>query len=286
MAFTLDQLLDETGISGISGGRMSKKASPAKEDFSKLAERCRRASVATEVEQVEADQLGLAEKTASIAIIAHTLSELRQIADEPYEKTASANFDVETFIKTALEAGHSEESVAAFLEKNALFRQIGTALKEFKHGRTVMRGEQALAKGKGMTEKAFRGLQDLARKTEGLGDIEKAKLISRWRRKFGDDKAHAVLSSLPGGAWSKHPDFKNLASSMTPAAGAGGAAAGPKLAIGMNVGGNQVGLTADQLKKMKTPALAVGAGFLGHRMLSGGGESKSKKGAPVTIINS
>lgn len=283
MGYTLDQLLDETGISGISGSRMSKKAISTKEDFAKLAERCRRAASATESEQQESDRLGLAEKTAAIAVIGRTLNELREIDDAPYEKTAAANFNVEVFIKTALEAGHSEEEVATFLEKNALFRQIGNALKEFKHGRTILKGERTLAKGEAATHKAFRGLQDIARKTEGLGDIEKAKLLSRWRRKYGDEKTHAVLSSLPGGGFSKMEEFKNLAKSMPSAPGA--AAALPKHKVGVSIGGTQLGLTSDQLKKMKTPALAVGAGFLGHRALSGGGESKSKKGSPVIIVN-
>ena len=125
MGYTLDQLLDTTGLSNLSGRSLTKKAS-AEDGYklSKLAERCRRAVDATPDEYVASNQRELAEKTAAVAIIGRTLAEIEEIngASPEVTKTASAQSGPsrEQFINTALNAGHSPHEIAVFIEKTAI----------------------------------------------------------------------------------------------------------------------------------------------------------------------
>jgi len=120
MGFTLDELLNETGVNNL-GARHTKTAAPAKPDFSKLAARCRRAAEASPADQVAAGNATLAEKVASVEIIRRTMAEIAAI-DGGQTKTAAPaapTVDTAAFIKVALEAGHSPEAIAEFLEKAA-----------------------------------------------------------------------------------------------------------------------------------------------------------------------
>lgn len=118
---SLDNLLDATGISDLTGSQFMKTASAGNPgDFSKLAERCRQAADATPEDIKESNHQGLVEKTAAIVVIQKTLSEISAIEGAPSVKTAAA-VRVESgraaFIKSAIEAGHDPEQIAKFLEK-------------------------------------------------------------------------------------------------------------------------------------------------------------------------
>jgi len=119
MGFTLDQLLETTGVGGLAGRDLKKVA--AKQDgreLLKLAERCRRAADVVEDERPVIDKKDLVEKTAAVQIIRRTIEEIREIDGHPMAKTASAPAaEQAAFIKAALEAGHPPESIARFLEK-------------------------------------------------------------------------------------------------------------------------------------------------------------------------
>jgi len=124
MAYTLDQLLEATGVDELAGTPFKKVASPKGPDLLKLAARCREASEAEDAPAAPpADTVnaqGLVEKTAAVAIIRQTLAEISAIEGTPPEavKTASAGPDQAAFIKAALEEGYSPEDIARFLEQS------------------------------------------------------------------------------------------------------------------------------------------------------------------------
>jgi hypothetical protein len=114
MGISLDELLNKTGLRKLAGEDQPANEDPF--DFSKLAERCRRAADASPDERATVAAGHLVEKTAAVEIIRRTLSEIRAIEGEPTVKTAGA-VDHAVFIKTALEEGHSPEAIARFLEQ-------------------------------------------------------------------------------------------------------------------------------------------------------------------------
>lgn len=121
--FTLNQLLETTGLDELAGTPFKKKASSEQIDFLKIAEKCREAA-SEEAEILPKEDLingrNLIEKTAAVEIIRRTLAEIRQIEGMSPEiiKTASLGEpDKAAFIKAALEQGHSPEGIAKFLEE-------------------------------------------------------------------------------------------------------------------------------------------------------------------------
>lgn len=122
MAFTLDQLLEATGVDELAGTPFKKTAAKQPTDLLKLAARCRLAADTEDVPPPPADLINsqhLVEKTAAVEIIRRTMAEIREITGTPPEhvKTASAGGpDKAAFIKAALAQGHSPEDIAKFLE--------------------------------------------------------------------------------------------------------------------------------------------------------------------------
>lgn len=85
MSYSLNQLLDATGINELTGSHLKKTASERESfDLSKLAQRCRDAAETPAGEIDPSAQGELVEKTAAIAVIHKTLSEIRD-----FEKTSS-----------------------------------------------------------------------------------------------------------------------------------------------------------------------------------------------------
>lgn len=120
MGFTLDQLLETTGVDSLSSRGMKKTAAKqGAPNLLKLAERCRQAADAVVDEPPAVDHRALIEKTAAVQIIRRTISEIEQIENGGQEKIASATPPAQqaAFIKAALEAGHDPESIARFLEQ-------------------------------------------------------------------------------------------------------------------------------------------------------------------------
>lgn len=260
MPLTLDQLLDETGVKDLAGRRHVKTASAPKMDFAKLAERCRRAATATSEEQANSNNQDLVEKTAAIAVIGRTLAEIREIdgEPEPVEKVAAVTtpaFNVESFIKTALDKGHTPEDIAAFLEKNAIFGGIGRALHGARAGLRSGRAAAAGMKAEMLADKATRSWQGLARKYEQLSPAKKAHFVEKLRGKFNDKEVRQILSGASG--FHEMPAYKALAAApkaIAPAAGAAPAGA--------------LGGVAELANKYKKPAALIGAGFGAHKLLS------------------
>lgn len=285
MSYTLDQLLDATGVSEISGGRLVKKASASEgPDLSKLADRCRRAVEATPDEVVASNHHELAEKTAAVAVIGRTIDEINAIDGSPPGTIKAAmqsqTSDQAAFIKAALDAGHNPYDIAQFVEKNAgIFGKMWRGHK----ARQATKGFHSAVKGGAKAEVKsghnLRKWQDIIRKSERVGEAEKAALVSRMRREMGDQSAMNAFSSVRGHGFKDQ--IKDLRKAVPAAAASPGGAVNP-LAASVNVGGKDYGFTGKQLKSMKKPALYLGGGAVAHKAITGGGDKKSGRG-PVII---
>lgn len=285
MGYTLDQLLDETGVTKLAG-RSNTKAAPEAPAFSKLAARCRKAAEVTSEEKTASDRNGLAEKTAQVEIIRHTMAEIDAIlGDAPVQtKTAAPKqhpLQVEEFIKAALDAGHSAEAIATFLQKEGgLLSSISGRVHELRAGHAVERARGLARKAEGAGDKAFRMWEDRVRKAGDLGSKERDAVVSRMRVALGDENAAKLVHG--------HPAFKDLPSAKglkRPAAEGGHAPAQKGHAVGVTIGGAKVGVTPEQLGKLKAPAAALGAGYLGHKALTSSSNGDNKKKG-VVVINS
>jgi hypothetical protein len=292
MGLTLDQLLDETGVNDLTGTPRLAKTAAVKPDFAKLAERCRLAANATPADVSASDHQDMAEKTAAIAVISRTLSEIHAIdggaPSGGQEKTAAAapaGFDPALFIKTALERGHDPMRIAEFLEKQGgLLGRIGMRIDEARAGSALSRGAKMREQAQGVGGKGVARLHDLLRKGEALDDAKRDALVSRIRVNHGDELA-SHLGLAEHKSYKDLPSAKGLKKAAPPGAPAAGTPA-PK-ALGVNVGGHSLGVTADQLGKLKKPAAYAGAGYLGHKALSGGGGDKDdSKKRGVVVVNS
>lgn len=284
MGYSLDQLLNETGVNNL-GTRHTKTAAPAKPDFSKLAARCRRAAEASPAEQAEAGHEALAEKVASVEIIRRTMAEIAAI-DGGQTKTAAApapGVDTAAFIKSALEAGHDPEAIAQFLEKAAAPGGIRRFLGEIGASLRSGRAASITSKATDVQAGALRSWKSAARSYEGLGDIDKMKFVEKLRKKYPDSTVHAILHDNKG--FSHLPAMKEIRQAAAPVArAAGGAGEAGGKALGLSVGGTNLGVTSDQLKKMKKPALYLGGGALAYRAINGKSEPEKKKSG-VVIVN-
>jgi hypothetical protein len=121
VSYSLNQLLDATGINELTGSHLKKTASERESfDFSKLAQRCRDAAETPVGEIDPSAHAELVEKTAAVAVIHKTLSEIRHLESSGGSvKTAAAQGlppAAAAFIKSALAEGHSPEQIAKFLQ--------------------------------------------------------------------------------------------------------------------------------------------------------------------------
>lgn len=135
MGVTLDELLESSGISSMKGEEQDKTASAqcAQSDADDLVSALRKIASSDgdgDVQEIRvAAARELQEKTAEILIIRQTIEEIDKLASlgVPEEETAK----LATFIKAALDKGHTEEDIAKFIEKQgsgAIGRSIGRAI--------------------------------------------------------------------------------------------------------------------------------------------------------------
>lgn len=295
MGYTLDQLLDQTGLSRITGSHLAKEASSAgaPHDLLKLAASCRRAADAAADEHDAAHAYELAEKTAAVAIIRRTLSEIADIdtgTPPNIEKTASpADPREAVFIAAALEQGHSPEAVAEFLEKDAgLFGRIGRGVENLIAARQTRKAVAGSAQAAAKLKKSKQRWVNIIEKSRGLSEAERTALIQRMKLELNPVTTMQVLEATPGGAkgFKELQAYKDLKAAVPAAEAAESAASvAPKHAVGATIGGTQVGLTSKQLRAAKKPALYLGGGALAHRAISGGSEKPSGKRG-VVVVNS
>jgi len=293
MGYTLDQLLDETGVNRISGAHLAKQASePAKHDLMKLADRCRAAVNATDADHEAAAAQGLVEKTASVAVIRRAMAEISAIDNGTppvHSKTASSEHPGEAdFVAAALEQGHSPEAVADFLEKNAFLGRAVRGVQNWRAARGARQAGKTIAKGDAQVGRNFREWQDIVQKSGNLREGERAALVSRMQRELGAQSAMSVFTATNAKGFKDLDAYKSLQKAVPKAAATGGGAATGcgKAAVGLNVGDKSVGLSSKQLDKVKKPALYLGGGALAHRAIGGGGKDKPSGKRGVVVVNS
>lgn len=301
MGYTLDQLLDQTGLSRVTGSHLAKEASSAgvPRDLLKLADSCRRAADASADEHDASLAHELAEKTAAVAIIRRTLSEIANIdsgTPQNIEKTASPDIREAVFIAAALEQGHSPESVAEFLEKDAgIFGRLGRGIENMRAAGQTRRAIKASENVGRKLEKAKQRWVNIVEKSRNLSETERAALIQRMKLELNPVTTMEVFKATPGGTkgFKELQAYKDLKAAVpatrtaeTGAAAAGRAAtSGPRHAVGATIGNAQIGLSKKQLEQIKKPALYLGGGALAHRAISGGGKKPSNKRG-VVVVNS
>jgi hypothetical protein len=282
MGMTLNDLLSTSGISELKAGSPSIKTAAAggKADFRKLAERCRRAaSPATALVDRPQDR-ELQEKTASEAVIQHTMSEIRAIVGEDThsdtEKIASDGVGTAEFIKEALRQGHKPDAIASFLKQAGIGGEIENMVNRVRGSRAITKGTARAAEGAAQVENGERHWSGVLRDVARNGNRAKQEsIISKLRQAHGDEKAAEILSS--SGAQLHHTEeARALRPFITKKT--------EKPVLSANIGGKDVGMTAQQLKGAAKPAALGTAGIYLGSKLHGGSDDKKKKG--VVVVNS
>ena len=277
MGMNLDQLLDATGIGEMSGQTKTAAATSTRPDFLKLADRCRRAAEATPAERVDDHDRELVEKTAEVAIISRTLSEIESIMAGS-EKTASPGVGVEktaSFVQEALRAGHSPEDIAVFLKTAGWGGDaIEKTLDFFRNPRAkamanIGRGEKLLAAGSEVGGQGVRSLQDTIRQIAESGTEDEGNaLIRRLRVGIGDEKAGKLLATS-GAKLNRFGEARAIL---------------PRDAASVTIGAKRYGVTGDQAAKAAKYGLpAVGGAAVGAGLAGGIGGHAKKKGNVVIL---
>ena len=293
MGYTLDQLLDATGLDDLSGSNLTKQAAaPPEQNLSKLAEELRRAS---EVSHDEVDSTELVEKTAAVAVLERTLQEIAAI-DNPHEteKTAAPSGVKARFIKEALEAGHSPVEIAAFLEKESSVRDaiggaIGRGFQRLRTSRAIRKSEKAQDLVARRSPRALGEAQEMLRQSAGLSAAKRDAVLGRLRARLGDERLNTVLQTSGVGGYKNLETAKIVRKSVAAEAAKRAPKKGPGYAASAQLGGKTVGLTKKQVKAIKGPAAYGAAGIAGGAAISRRGDSKpSASGSgrgPVIIAN-
>jgi hypothetical protein len=281
MTHTLDDLLDATGLSELRSSGMHKIAGAGDEeeeheDFLKLADRCERAAAQVSAAPVNARERELQEKTAAIAVIARTLTEIELATDGASEKVASEDLHAAAFIERALASGHRPEDIAAFMKQAGFFSRTMHSVLGRGH---VGAGEALKGVGGGLSEKGVRhlgvALRDAAQNMSPAGAN---RYVERLRASYGDANARKLIEQ--SGARLNHVQSVRDLLPKTPASSAG------KTVMSVTVGGKQHGVTADQLKTVGKPAAVAAGGLAAGKALFGNDdEDKKKKHSNVTVIN-
>jgi len=130
MGVTLDELLENSGINSLKGEETVKTASDdarigGEELVAELRKYANEEPQKAPVIREEAAR-ELAEKTAEIFIIKQTMQEIDKLASLGVD--SNSHQKLATFIKVAMDKGHSEQEIAEFL-KTAIVGRIGRAVK-------------------------------------------------------------------------------------------------------------------------------------------------------------
>lgn len=287
MGYTLDQLLDATGLDDLSGDDLTKEAAaPPEQNLSKLAEELRRASEVPSGEGV--DHTDLVEKTAAVAVLRRTLEEIDALDGAPIVKTAEPSGPKARFIKEALEAGHSPVEIAGFLQKQAsIGKRVGDMI-----GRATQRVRTTASTGKlRRAEGAFDAaemntagnVREMLRRGQNLDNAGREKIIGRLRTQLGDERLDEIMKANGYGRYKNLQSVKDVRRNTAKAAVERGDVK-PDYAASANIAGKELGITNKQWKKIKGPAAYGAAGIAGGLALSrrGGGQPKGGRG-PVIV---
>lgn len=270
MGFTLDELLDVTGVKGLSSKPAEKVASAASRggyDLQKLAARCREAAA-----DRESNAATLREKVAAVAIYRQTISEIDAIENPGQEKVASISLENEAiFVKQALEAGHAPIDVARFIEKQGFVRKMvdwgARKVQGFGAGRQAARARRNWAAGDHLQSEAVKSFGDIARRSDHLKGPAQDAFISKMRSKLGDRAALDMLKGSGATNLTKSKAFKDF----------------EKIVESSNR--TTAEKVLDTAKKYKTPALYAGGGAMAYKAMGGAKKPARDDKSGVVVIN-
>jgi len=116
MGVTLDELLDESGISSMNAEH-EKLASEDTRDGLDIVDQLRKLAEDDSASLRDGAERELIEKTAEILVIKETIGEINNLSSIGIDNRDQSK--IASFISSAIDSGHSEEEIAFFLEKNA-----------------------------------------------------------------------------------------------------------------------------------------------------------------------
>ncbi|MHC4644913.1 MAG: hypothetical protein ACYTBJ_05395 [Planctomycetota bacterium] len=272
MGVTLEELLENSGVGSLNGEEAEKTASEdARPDDQDLVSALRKYASAPENRQevIKGEAAReLAEKTAEILIIKQTMQEIDKLASlgvqqDQHQKLA-------TFIKTAMDEGHSEQEVAEFLKaaSGRVMRAIQGAVQSGRRRSVARSFAKAEGKGAKAAEHETRQLRNVL--TRGKpNEIERH--LTKMEGHYGRKSVGESLKELKD-AGTRIP---RSASSWVPRAG--------DAKVGVTLpGGAEKAVSVAQLKRYGIPGAAAAGGLaLGSR-----GKSKDSGRKGVVVVNS
>jgi len=272
MGVTLDELLDESGISSMNAEH-EKTASEDTHDGLDIVDQLRKFAEDDSFFLREGAERELVEKTAEILVIKETIGEINnlssiEVLDDDQSKTAS-------FISSALESGHSEDEIAFFLEKNAgVLDRVGRGI-----GRVVQRSRRkalprlestinkAKVKGGGILEGEKRALRH---SFSSGSEKEIARHLDDIESHYGPEKLQRFLiemkndgTRLPQSAYRKIPRSK----------------VNPSYSVDINGATHQI--SKQRAHQIGMIGAGLGTGYAASRK-GGGGNGSSRN---VTIVS-
>lgn len=266
MGVTLDELLENSGINSLKEEETEKTASDdaqvdGKDIIAELLKHANEKPAKSPALKEEAAR-ELAEKTAEIFIIKQTMQEIDKLASLGVD--SNNHQKVATFIKVAMDKGHNEHEIAAFLEKTAkggrIGRAIGYAAQSLRRGRAQKHVAKALR-----SESKEREL--LRRTLTGAKPGEIANRLKRLEGKIGRPALEEHLQAIKA----EGTYIPRIATGYLPR--------GTKVTV-KGPSGAEKTISTRTLKRYGIPAAAGGAGLV---MGSRGKDQKGGRG--VTIVS-
>lgn len=267
MSVTVEELLERSGINSLKGEGVEKTASDnAHENDDGLVEALRKLaehdSGGGDVKTLAAQEL--AEKTAEIAVIAKTLSEIEKVASLGLQDEEERR--VATFIKVAMDKGYSEKDIAGFL-KNAAY---GNLLK-------LKKGLQAVRRPFG--RKGYQAAENTARsEARLLREILLEGSPRQVRRHLRVLQAQYGKDDLVKQLIAAKKDLGRLPTEAHKLIPKGADKPGLKITM---PGGTEKTITTESLKRYGIPTGAAAGGVAAGAAARGKNKSESKGGMTV-----
>lgn len=257
MSVTLEELLESSGISEektasdnaqkedlVSALRKMAEAQPTPEDTKKLAAQ------------------ELTEKTAEIAVIAQTLSEIEKVASLGSQKEPKGHQKLATFIKVAIDEGYSDTEIALFLKESGRI------------GRAISSAAQAIRRPVGRVSGGIQGAV-----LDAEERLLRKKLVS------GSPKEVKKHMEMMVGEYGKHPTIATLsklqdegiylpyeAKKLLPK--------GHGKSVSLRLpGGSEKEVSVENLKRFGIPGAAAAGG-----LALGASSKKDRGGGGVTVV--
>ena len=285
MGVTLEQLLsDSTGTEKTA----SADAPPIESDIvDELRKHAEDDNIAIREQAVQE----LTEKTAEIVVIQKALEEIDKVAS--LGVASNEHKKLATFIKVALDKGHSEEAIAEFLKKEAVI--LPTLLGAVGGVAAAKAGSKAYQAGKAALkrrhwkkmEKGISKRHGKVSKLEGatMQDLAKNMDSPAYLKRFSDVHSPEDLKGRLSALAEMGYEMPKSTSKFLPKK-LGGKESTPAFTA-KTPGGKKISVTSEQAKRYGIPAGYAAGGAAGGKMVFGGsGEGESGKNkSGVVVVN-